>query len=186
MFHKDEQAEKLIASFKAATLSHLAWRFRQWYQSPSLLAAIVLAPLREIETQMKNATNLQDQDRKPFVIYSCHDVTLLSLLYGIGADFVATESELNEAGIPSRRSDGEERWKYWPEYATALVFELIRVRDEHYVRILLNGKQVRLMKREETTLKDFSDIINDVENKSHVNAKIEDDHNARDMSTWTG
>ena len=81
VFHNDEQAEKLIASLRSETLSHLAWRFRQWYQSPSLLAAIVLAPLREIEMQMKKSMDLPVQDRKPFVIYSCHDVTLLSVIW---------------------------------------------------------------------------------------------------------
>jgi hypothetical protein len=199
MFHNDEQTDTLLSSLRTATLSHLAWRFRQWYQCPSLLAAIVLAPLREIEMQMKKSTSSKaKEDRKPFVIYSCHDVTLLSLLYGIGADFVASEEELKAAGVATRKENGEERWKYWPEYATSLIFELVRDGDEHFVRILLNGKPVRLISQlqrfgslekediHETTLDDFSKIINNVENKSHVHAKIEDDQIVRDMSTWTG
>ena len=128
-------------------------------------------------------------------------MTSLSLvLYGIGADFVASEGELEEAGIPTRQADGEERWKYWPEYATSLIFELIRDRcpdkgDKYYVRISLNGKDVRLISTvlrsracesesgKETTLNDFSNIINRI---GHVHAKIEDDRMLRDMSTWTG
>lgn len=198
MFHNDTKGDELLASLRSETLTHLAWRFRQWYQSPSLLAAIVLAPLREIEMQMKRTTRSKVQDRKPFVIYSCHDVTLLSLLYGIGADFVASDDELKEAGISLRRENGDERWKYWPEYATSLIFELVRSDDEHYVRILLNGKPVRLISQTQRsmtsehllenliTIDDFAKIINHVENKSHVHTKIEDDQTVRDMSTWTG
>ena len=202
LFHNDHEMDKLLASLRVDTLSHLAWRFRQWYQSPSLLAAIVLAPLREIEMQMKGQVNRLKsnlKDHKPFIIYSCHDVTLLSLLYGIGADFVATEDELQEVAAPTRRDNGEERWKYWPEYATSLIFELVRDDDdEYFVEIFLNGKPIQLISQlqrngpskeridRKIKLDEFTNIINDVENKSHIHAKIEDDQVARDMSTWTG
>jgi hypothetical protein len=75
--------------------------------------------------------------RLDFSEHSCHDVTLLSLLYGIGTEFVAIEDEFQQIGAPTRRKDnGEERWKYWPEHATTLNED-----NEYFVRILLNGKK---------------------------------------------
>jgi len=52
----------------------------------------------------------------------------------MGADFLADD---NGAG-----------WRFWPSYASTLVFELVRVSDQHdgnshVVRVLLNGKPVK-------------------------------------------
>ncbi len=59
-----------------------------------------------------------DQQR-PFVIYSCHDVTILGILYALGAEFLADD-------------DGSD-WRYWPPYGSSLVFELVRIdkKDHH-------------------------------------------------------
>ncbi len=72
-------------------------------------------------------------ERRPFTMYSCHDITILGLLYGIGADFLS--------------GDEQGGWRFWPPYASSLVFELVRIPqtsngDSHVVRILLNGKPV--------------------------------------------
>ena len=93
-------------------------------------------------------------------MYSCHDVTILSLLYALGADFLADEESAT--------------WReYWPAYASTLVIELVRLDDQddnvttatgssssssssnkkkvegpisnddrHVVRVLLNGQVV--------------------------------------------
>lgn len=118
------------------TILHLAWRFRQWYQYPPLLAEIAAPVLREVTTEIQETTELELQDRRPFSVYSCHDVTILALLYALGADFLAEE----EKGT----------WRYWPEYGSTLIFELVRTKDEsgktlHVVRILLNGKPIRVV-----------------------------------------
>jgi hypothetical protein len=116
------------------TITHLAWRFRQWYQNKRLLAVIAAPPLREVANQVLAATELPGTERHPFVIYSCHDITILGLLYGIGADFLA--------------DDHKASWRYWPEYGSTLTFELVRIaegpfcQDSHIVRVLLNGRPI--------------------------------------------
>lgn len=69
--------------------------------------------------------------------------TILGLLYAVGAEFL-----LDETSVEAR---------YWPAYASHLVFELVRVAEEndsktnhdttnpttHVIRVLLNGKPVQ-------------------------------------------
>lgn len=133
VFEHDDRAEHTMSAMAHQTTTHLAWRFRQWYQYPPLLSKIAAPPLREVLDQMVKTPALQEQDKHPFVIYSCHDVTLLGLLYGLGADFLADE----EGG----------EWRFWPSYASTLVLELVRIEetdseDSHVVRVLLNGKPI--------------------------------------------
>lgn len=56
------------------TIAHLAWRFRMWYRNKRLLAAIAAPPLREIGNQLSQTTRLSRGTKRPFVIYSCHDI----------------------------------------------------------------------------------------------------------------
>lgn len=132
-FEHDDRVEQTMSAMAHQTIAHLSWRFRQWYQYAPLLAELAAPPLREILSQMTDAVHLPKQERHPFVVYSCHDVTILGLLYAIGADFLGDEDK------------GE--WRFWPAYATTLVFELVRIgneneRDTHVVRVLLNGKAI--------------------------------------------
>jgi hypothetical protein len=127
----------------------LSWRFRQWYQNPQLLAAIAAPPLREIAQQLEHLVDhandirgLQNPGQNFVTIYSCHDVTLLALLYALGSDFLAEETS--------------SVWKeFWPEYASTLAIELVRLDDEekiaangkekepqHIMRVLMNGRVV--------------------------------------------
>jgi hypothetical protein len=58
----------------------------------------------------------------------------LGLLYGISADFLS--------------GDDNAGWRFWPGYASTLVFELVRIQDgdgddAHVVRVLLDGKPVK-------------------------------------------
>lgn len=133
-FENDHQVERTLEAMEQNTMAHRTWRFRQWYQNPPLLAEIASPALREILEQMQTTLNLGEQERHPFVFYGCHDVTILALLYGIGADFLANETN--------------SRWRYWPGYGTTLVFELVRIEDDaskvsHVVRVLLNGTPIR-------------------------------------------
>lgn len=136
-YDDDDRVEQTLSAMSHQTLAHLAWRFRQWYMNKRLLAAVAAPPLREITEQMERTPMLGVNDKRPFVIYSCHDVTILGLLYGIGADFLADELS-NE-------------WRFWPQYGSTLAFELVRIvdgvgtsdTDSHVVRILLNGVPVR-------------------------------------------
>ena len=56
------------------TIAHLAWRFRMWYENKRLLAALAAPPLREISNQLKDTAQLELGEKRPFVIYSCHDI----------------------------------------------------------------------------------------------------------------
>jgi len=133
-FEMDDRVEQTLKAMSSQTKAHLSWRFRKWYQSKPLLAAIAAPPLREIVDQMKiiisssssssQTTNNVAAKKRPFVLYSCHDVTILGLLYGIGASFLADET-----------APGAD---YWPPYASTLVFELVRTNNGDFViRILV-------------------------------------------------
>lgn len=136
-FENDSEAERTLEAMEQNTMTHRTWRFRQWYQNPPLLAEIASPALREILEQMQVIPSLGDQERHPFVFYGCHDVTILALLYGIGAEFLADETN--------------GKWRYWPGYGTTLVFELVRIEDDakknaYVVRVLLNGRPIRSVK----------------------------------------
>jgi hypothetical protein len=193
----DIGAEQTLSAMAHQTLAHLAWRFRQWYQSHPLLAAIASPPLREIATMMEATTSLGELEKRPFVVYSCHDVTILSLLYAIGAEFLADELK------------GE--WRFWPPYASTLVFELVRVRedtgpDSHVVRVFLNGQPIRSVNlldhdgRSEPEyighgpmrmlrVTDFVDTVTKLEKAGGLDYAAMgyvDSESERDMSGWTG
>ena len=111
------------------TKAHLAWRFRQWYKNRALLSAIAGPPLREILNQMHASTSLAASDPRSFTLYACHDITILGLLYGLGASFLA---------------DDQVDWMYyWPPYAGTLALELVRTTTGQWrVRVLLDGTPV--------------------------------------------
>jgi hypothetical protein len=196
-FEHDDRIEQTLCALSHQTTAHLAWRFRQWYKHPSLLAAIAAPPLREIADELVGATSLGVGEKHPFTVYSCHDVTILALLYGIGADFLA----------------GDERggWRFWPEYASTLVFELVRINDQnsddsHVVRVLLNGKPVKSVNQHDRywegpgshvgrgphqmlLAEDFVNIVTKLELAGGLQRQeigAEDPGTKRDMSNWTG
>lgn len=137
-FEHDDQVEQTLVAMAHQTLTHLAWRFRQWYKNKKLLAVIAAPPLREIADQVAATPDLKIREKHPFVVYSCHDITILGLLYGIGADFLA--------------DDEKSQWRFWPKYGSHLIFELVRIGDpsphgfdnddSYVVRVLLNGNPV--------------------------------------------
>ena len=94
-FETDEY-EQTLQAMSYPTLAHLSWRFRKWYQHERLLAVIAAPPLREITNQIVRTPHLSMIERHPFVIYSCHDITILGLLYAIGADFLAIDGNTSD------------------------------------------------------------------------------------------
>ena len=150
-FDHDDRIEQTMAAMAHPTLTHLAWRFRQWYQNKRLLAVIAAPPLREVANQIVVTPELLARERHPFVIYSCHDITILGLLYGIGADFLADD----------RKPD----WRYWPGYASTLTFELVRIQDgpmtedSHLVRVLLNDRPVITAELQASGKKDWRKLV---------------------------
>ena len=193
-FEHDAQIEETLRALSHQTTAHLAWRFRQWYKNPKLLAAIAAPPLREISDQLTKATTLGARERHPFTIYSCHDVTLLAILYGIGADFLS--------------GDDKSRWRFWPAYASTLIFELVQIEedtspDSFVVRILLNGKPVKSMDRlhrywegesryvghgphSMLLANDFEEVVSKLESEFTRQERAEGSEAERDMSNWTG
>lgn len=69
-FEHDDAVEQTLSAMSYQTKAHLAWRFRQWYKSPRLLATIAAPPLREIAHQLLHAKSMGPVDRHPFTIYS--------------------------------------------------------------------------------------------------------------------
>jgi len=118
-FESDDRVTSTLNAMSHPTLAHLSWRFRKWYQHERLLAVIAAPPLREIADQILLTPALSTHERRPFVIYSCHDITILGLLYGLGADFLAVDEE-------TRNLSGNDigSWRWWPPYASNLVFEV--------------------------------------------------------------
>jgi hypothetical protein len=168
-----DEAEAALAALAGPVSSHLAWRFREWYRCPRLLSAVAGPPFREVHDGMvEAASNLGPDDRGPFVLYSCHDVTLLALLYALGADFLASDKDCGGADVRDGRGGegGDEAhysgmasgrvrrgtrrlsWRWWPPYSSTIAFELVRLdgtgaEDLFVIRVILNGEALRLIPR---------------------------------------
>mmetsp|Transcript_18978 Transcript_18978/g.39702 ORF Transcript_18978/g.39702 Transcript_18978/m.39702 type:complete len:674 (+) Transcript_18978:418-2439(+) len=175
----EREVEQILAQMANPVLAHLSWRFREWYRCPRLLAAIAAPPLKEVWRNMMEIVEQSgclgsgrgrggDGKKRPFHIYSCHDVTLLSLLYGIGADFLVSgedcggkqlreeEAHLNIDDVGTVRDGAQQResWRWWPAYSSTIAFELVRVEDAdaegvdgYVIRVILNGDTVRIIPR---------------------------------------
>jgi hypothetical protein len=192
----DPNAELTLKGMHHSTLAHLSWRFRMWYQSPPLLAAIAGPPLKEILYHMEEVSGSNNSlKRKPLTIYSCHDVTILSILYGLNAAFLASEKDLEDINISDFR--GEDRWRYWPDYGSTLAIELHKVENDnghfdHEIRVRLNEVPIRTIsaikeRKHDMSLESFQNIVSSlnttVSNEMHNNIEIDEE---RDMSGWTG
>ncbi|KAL7535463.1 hypothetical protein ACHAXR_006503, partial [Thalassiosira sp. AJA248-18] len=185
--HDEKEGEQALASLSSQVCSHLAWRFREWYRCPRLLAAVACPPFKEMAKIMMdtaaaaaaNNDNLvgrlssssNDDSRRPFVLYSCHDVTLLALLYAIGADFLVSGEDCGGLDMQEEGGEGEviedmmnagfvrKSWRWWPAYSSTIAFELVRLDhdsqwasspgmvDQYAIRVILNGETLRLIPR---------------------------------------
>lgn len=166
----EAEVETLLESLATPVCSHLSWRFREWYACPKLVAAVAAPPFQEMLDQMMDVTSMGVGERRPFVVYSAHDVTLLALLYAIGADFLVsgedcggidmvegtggTHSHMVEGSISKATQRSMSSWRWWPDYSSAIAFELVRLNsgDEygdtsHIIRVILNGRTLCLLPR---------------------------------------
>jgi len=123
-----EVSEDHFRSLGNATLSHLLSRFRLYYSNQALLAEVAGPALGEVRNEMKGvaaAAAMQTESfrgatKKPFRVYSCHDVTILGLLYAIKDRFLGMEHvPAGDWLVPTRSS--------WPTYATCITLELVRL-----------------------------------------------------------
>jgi hypothetical protein len=116
----EPSAEQAVgASLHEEVHKHLCWRFKKWYGNKRLLASIAAPMLSEVMSGIdecdsvagvtvagdtKGVTNKKTQ----FTIFSCHDVTLLGLIYSI-------------------RASKAFAYSFWPAYSSYLSFELLEV-----------------------------------------------------------
>ena len=147
-----------MQSLSHATVSHLTTRFGSYYKNQSILAEMAGPALEDIRLEMKEtASSSKSRLRKPFRIYSCHDVTILSLLFAIRDRFlVCSDDEIKRRKPGSSSLDESNNDSHclsrseWPMYATCLTFELIRVKamgekggdDKFIVKAWLNGPPI--------------------------------------------
>lgn len=166
----EAEVEKLLESLATPVCSHLSWRFREWYACPKLVAAVAAPPFQEMLDQMIDVTRMGAGERRPFVVYSAHDVTLLALLYAIGADFLVaggdcggkdmvegtggTHSHMVKGSILTSKLNSMSSWRWWPDYSSAIAFELVRLNSgheygdtTHIIRVILNGRTLCLLPR---------------------------------------
>ena len=116
----NETAETRFRSLGRETFSHLLSRFRGYYVHLPLLAEVAGPALDEIRSTMRQVVGTTEADifgaaKKPFHIYSCHDVTLLGLLYAVKDRFLIEDTDRFRS-LSSQ----------WPTYASCLTFELVR------------------------------------------------------------
>lgn len=147
------EEETVLQALYTATVSHLASRFQFWYQGATL-EYMAKPALNEVYSSMMDTIEQDGTGLKPFTIFSCHDVTILALLYGLKAKFTLADEILTSIGIEHGPTEKDRR--YWPEYASHLIFELEKVycsesKSENFrINILLNGSHVETY----TTLKE--------------------------------
>ena len=116
---KNRQIQSLVFNrLKEETLSHLSRRFHGYYSNQALLGEIAGPALWEVIQEMKCIAMGSHEEakhtKKPFYVYSCHDVTILALLYAIQNNHSVRNGQI----IPPN----------WPTYATCLVLELVKKR----------------------------------------------------------
>jgi hypothetical protein len=127
-YEAQEEYEQTLQAMSYSTLAHLSWRFRKWYQHERLLALIAAPPLREIANQMVQTPHLSVNARRPFVLYSCHDITILGLLYAIGADFLAIDNSNDTTSL--NHTSGDDTGRY-VGYAAAIFGISVNPRFPH-------------------------------------------------------
>ncbi|RLN49456.1 hypothetical protein BBJ29_000140 [Phytophthora kernoviae] len=104
-----------------ATERHLGFRFHQFYSHRTILKLVAGRLMHNVLCEMQKAL-WDHSESKKLVIYSGHDVSLLSVLRTMDAEIA------NDIG-------------WWPEYSSALALELLE--DENgkfFVRTRLNGE----------------------------------------------
>ena len=115
------KSQEFDLSLTPFTLHSPRHRFRKWFTDKELLNQVAGPMIREVAKEAGEGGKGLKEGAKNFTVYSCHDVSLLGILYALKADIVKTD--------PS----------YWPDYGSWITFE---VWGEEGMRVRLNGNVV--------------------------------------------
>uniref|UniRef100_K3W775 Histidine acid phosphatase n=1 Tax=Globisporangium ultimum (strain ATCC 200006 / CBS 805.95 / DAOM BR144) TaxID=431595 RepID=K3W775_GLOUD len=108
-----------------ASVLHLSFRFHQFYSHPRVLQLVAGRLMQHVLLEIQKVTT-NDPAMKKLVIYSGHDISILSVLHAINATLADDD-------------------KWWPEYASAVALELLEDDDGRwYVRARLNDTILNL------------------------------------------
>ncbi|CAI5733499.1 unnamed protein product [Peronospora destructor] len=104
-----------------AAEKHLAFRFHQFYSHRTILKLVAGRLMHNVLREMQKA-RLDHRESKKIIIYSGHDVGLLSVLRSMDAEIA------NDIG-------------FWPDYSSALTLELLENESgKFFIRARLNGE----------------------------------------------
>ncbi|OWZ24685.1 hypothetical protein PHMEG_000208 [Phytophthora megakarya] len=104
-----------------ATEKHLGFRFHQFYSHRTILKLVAGHLMHNVLREMQKAL-WDHNETKKIVIYSGHDISLLSVLRTMDAEIA------NDI-------------RFWPEYSSALALELLEDENGKFlVRVRLNGE----------------------------------------------
>ncbi|CAI5725992.1 unnamed protein product [Peronospora effusa] len=104
---------------------HLAFRFHQFYSHRTILKLVAGRLMHNVLREMQKAC-LDHRESKKIIIYSGHDVGLLSVLRSMDAEIA------NDIG-------------FWPDYSSALTLELLEHESgKFFIRARLNGEILTL------------------------------------------
>ncbi|TYZ59665.1 hypothetical protein PybrP1_005458 [[Pythium] brassicae (nom. inval.)] len=92
-----------------AAQGHLSFRFHQFYSNPRILQLVVGRLIQNVLVEMQRVMADESGQRR-LVVYSGHDISILSVLHAVDA----------------ARADDQ---SWWPEYSSAVALELLQ--DEH-------------------------------------------------------
>ena len=127
------EAEKEMEKYEDIVKEHLVWRFGKWFGEKELLNQVGGPMIREVAQSVGKGGELAvgvvgKGGTKKFNVYSCHDVSLLGILYALKADVVERDK------------------MYWPDYGSWISFE---VWDDG-IKIRLNGEGGKIEEGDES------------------------------------
>eukprot|EP00644_Phytophthora_capsici_P002232 jgi/Phyca11/528165/estExt2_fgenesh1_pm.C_PHYCAscaffold_270069 len=104
-----------------ATEKHLGFRFHQFYSHRTILKLVAGRLMNNVLHEMEKSL-WDHSESKKIVVYSGHDVSLLSVLRTMDAEIANDIS-------------------FWPEYSSAIALELLEDESgKFFVRVRLNGE----------------------------------------------
>ncbi|CAM9348587.1 unnamed protein product [Choristocarpus tenellus] len=98
-----------LGALSSATIEHLAWRFSQFYGDRELLRAMsgsLLSNILERASRVGSGAKSPAMGVEDIVCFSCHDVTIMSLLYALQSDLVKAKG-------------------YWSPYGSTIMLEVL-------------------------------------------------------------
>ncbi|CAH0477335.1 unnamed protein product [Peronospora belbahrii] len=129
-------------AYSDAAEKHLSYRFHQFYSHRTILKLVAGRLMHNVLQEMQKAI-LDHRESKTIIIYSGHDVALLSVLRTMDAE-IANCIE------------------YWPDYSTALTLELLENDSgKFFIRARLNGEILAMNEAQDglCSVDCFQDVI---------------------------